>query len=184
MTNSFGSIIRRGVVGTTGFMDIGVAMGPKPGFAGEGMVKDQPYDLIVLRFDAKIAVKVKIHGGKSHGSNAQIVRPPLGGVIKSRSEKSHSEGMTSGIMNGSYESLNLVVVKLRLAPHLEDVSRCPCPRLPSLRLAEGVELLGVEFPKLAGVDIKFRPPFRKINSHVMISIEGSKVHQSVRSTEH
>ena len=110
-------------------------------------MEDQPYDLIVLRFDAKIAVKVKIHGGKGHGSHTQIVRPPLGGVIESRNEKSYSEGMTSGIMNGSREGLNLVVVELRLAPNLEDVSRCPFPRLPSLRLAEGVELLGVESPK-------------------------------------
>ena len=78
------------MVGTAGFKDIGMSMGPKPGFAGERVVKDQPNGLVVFRFDAKIAVKVKIHGGKSHGSNAQIVRPPLGGVIKSRSEKSLS----------------------------------------------------------------------------------------------
>ena len=79
----------------------------------------------------------------------------MGGIIGGGSEKSYSEGVTSGIMNGSREGLNLVVVELRLAPNLEDVSRCPFPRLPSLRLAEGVELLSVESPKLAGVDLKF-----------------------------
>ena len=87
-------------------------------------------------------------------------------------------------MDGSREGLNLVVVELRLAPHLEDVPRGPYPRLLALRLAESIELLGVEFPKVAGVDLKFRPPFGKINSHVMVSVKGSDIYQSVRGTKH
>ena len=78
----------------------------------------------------------------------------------------------------------MVVVELRLAPHLEDVSRGPFPRLLALRLAEGIELLGVEFPKVAGVDLKYRPPFGKINGHVMVSIKGSDIYRSVRGTKH